>query len=304
MFFRPQDTQLVISLCRLFWSVVNEEAQGDHRFTSFFAPIIDGFGSNSKKLRKVSAVQYATILCGVVCWIVSPCVVSFSMVVWCVELPCVVLLSVLFGSKLCCNYSITLRWQGYWQVLHDICILFILDAADWGSLCVIIWQWHPQKQQQWKQTCQREKTATGTAKVANAVAVAVSPDLSSNNPKLQLLPQAKTNIQVLIFIKQHFWILLYIFIWLVVLVDPLAEIKHPDTRHTEIINPKKYGASHGGSFSQPYFSRAFAFSVTLAPLESLQAATANSCASKDAQVAEVKWDFCFQGYRFTAWCRS
>ena len=30
MFFRPQDTQLVISLCRLFWSVVNEEAQGDH----------------------------------------------------------------------------------------------------------------------------------------------------------------------------------------------------------------------------------------------------------------------------------
>ena len=67
------------------------------------------------------------------------------------------------------------------------------------------------------------------------------------------------------------------------LVDPLAEIKHPDTRHTEIFKPKKYGASHGGSFSQPYFS-----SVTLAPLESLQAATANSCASKDAQVAEVK----------------
>ena len=62
------------------------------------------------------------------------------MKVWFDELPCVVLLSVLFGSKLCCSYSITLRWQGYWQVLHDICILFILDAADWGSLCVIIWQ--------------------------------------------------------------------------------------------------------------------------------------------------------------------
>lgn len=90
--------------------------------------------SNSKRSKKVSAVQ------GVVCWSVSPCgVVSFSMMVWCVALPCVVLLSVLFGNKHCCNYSTTLRQRGYWQVLLDICIFLIQDTADWGSLRVETW---------------------------------------------------------------------------------------------------------------------------------------------------------------------
>ena len=84
-----------------------------------------------------------------------------------------------------------------------------------------------------------------------------------------------------------FGFLFCILIWIVVLIDPLAEIKHPDRRHTEIM---KY--MHHTIEDQQNIIFVTSFRILwLWQLESLQAATANSCASKDAQVAEVNWDF-------------